>query len=72
MGFLLMRISNCLHGKRNNMKTVRFVVAVICDSISDKKEIFDTVRRYGEFKDKWEFPGGKIEEGKTPQQAIVR
>ena len=54
------------------MKTVRFVVAVICDSISDKKEIFDTVRRYGEFKDKWEFPGGKIEEGKTPQQAIVR
>lgn len=54
------------------MKTVRVVAAVICDSIKDKKQIFATARGYGEFKGQWEFPGGKIEEGETPQQALVR
>ncbi len=54
------------------MKTVKVAAAVICDSISDKKQIFATARGYGEFKGQWEFPGGKIEEGETPQQALVR
>ena len=54
------------------MKTVRVVAAVICDSIEKKTKIFSTARGYGEFKGGWEFPGGKIEEGETPEQAIVR
>lgn len=54
------------------MKTVRVVAAVICDSIKEKKQILATERGYGEFKGQWEFPGGKIEEGETPQQALVR
>ena len=54
------------------MKTVRVVAAVICDSINEKKQIFATARGYGEFKGQWEVPGGKIEEGETPQQALVR
>lgn len=54
------------------MKVVRVVAAVICDSIKDKKQIFATARGYGDFKGQWEFPGGKIEEGETPQQALVR
>ena len=54
------------------MKTVKVVAAVICDSINDRKQIFATARGYGEFKGQWEFPGGKIEEGETPQQALIR
>lgn len=54
------------------MRVVKVVAAVICDSINDKKQIFATARGYGEFKGQWEFPGGKIEEGETPQQALVR
>ena len=54
------------------MKIVRVVAAVICDSLQEKKLIFATARGYGEFKGQWEFPGGKIEEGETPQQALVR
>lgn len=54
------------------MKMIRVVAAVICDSINEKKQIFATARGYGEFKGQWEFPGGKIEEGETPQQALVR
>ena len=54
------------------MKTINVVAAVICDSIKDKKQIFATARGYGDFKGQWEFPGGKIEEGETPQQALVR
>lgn len=54
------------------MKTIKVVAAVICDSIKDKKQIFATARGYGEFKGQWEFPGGKVEEGETPQQALVR
>ncbi len=50
------------------MKLVRVVAAVIRDG--DK--IFATQRGYGEFKDGWEFPGGKIEPGETPQEALVR
>ena len=54
------------------MKTIRVVAAVICDSLQAKTRIFTTARGYGEFKGMWEFPGGKIEPGETPQQALVR
>ncbi len=54
------------------MKTVRVVAAVICNSIENKSKIFATARGYGEFKGGWEFPGGKIEEGETPQEALKR
>lgn len=50
------------------MKRIKVVAAVI------KRDdmIFATKRGYGDFKGWWEFPGGKIEEGETPQQALVR
>ena len=54
------------------MKTIKVVAAVICDSLKDKKRIFATARGYGDFKGQWEFPGGKIEDGETPQQALAR
>ena len=50
------------------MKVVKVVAAII----AQEGRIFATQRGYGEFKDGWEFPGGKIEEGETPQQALVR
>lgn len=55
------------------MKTIR-VVAAVLKAENDKAEsmIFATQRGYGEFKGGWEFPGGKIEEGETPQEALVR
>lgn len=49
-------------------KTVRVVAAVIRGGNS----IFATARGYGAYKGWWEFPGGKIEEGETPQEALVR
>lgn len=54
------------------MKSIRVVAAVICDSVKEKQKIFATARGYGEFKGRWEFPGGKIEEGETPEQALKR
>ena len=54
------------------MKTMRVVAAVICDSFEKKQKIFATAKGYGEFKGRWEFPGGKVEPGETPQQALVR
>ena len=50
------------------MKTIKVVAAVI----KNEDKIFATQRGYGEFKDGWEFPGGKIEAGETPQQALKR
>ena len=50
------------------MKTVNVVAAVICEN----GRVFATQRGYGENKDGWEFPGGKIEPGETPQQALAR
>lgn len=54
------------------MKTIKVVAAVICDSLKNKTKIFSTARGYGEFKGGWEFPGGKIEEGETPKEALIR
>ena len=55
------------------MKIVRVVAAVI-KAVNDIGEpiIFATQRGYGEFKGGWEFPGGKIEDGETPQEALKR
>lgn len=55
------------------MKTARVVAAVI-KAVNEKGEpiIFATQRGYGEFKGGWEFPGGKIEMGETPQEALKR
>lgn len=50
------------------MKTIEVVAAII----KDGNKIFATQRGYGEFKDGWEFPGGKIEDRESPQEALVR
>ena len=55
------------------MKTVKVVAAVITASNENgEKMIFATQRGYGDFKGGWEFPGGKIESGETPQEALKR
>ena len=55
------------------MKTIRVVAAVIkAVNKEGSPIIFATQRGYGEMKDGWEFPGGKIEEGETPEQALKR
>ncbi len=50
------------------MKTIRVVAAIIRDG----EKLFATQRGYGEYKDKWEFPGGKVEENETPEDALIR
>ena len=55
------------------MKTVRVVAALIKSADRQGEPvIFATQRGYGEYKDWWEFPGGKIEDGESPQDALVR
>ena len=50
------------------MRTIKVVAAIIIDG----ENVFATQRGYGEFEGGWEFPGGKIEEGETPEEALVR
>ena len=50
------------------MKTLKVVAAII----KDKDKIFATKRGHGEFKNGWEFPGGKIEPGERPEEALHR
>ena len=51
------------------MKTIEVVAAVIFD---ERGRIFATQRGYGEWEDWWEFPGGKMEAGETPEMALKR
>lgn len=53
---------------QRKMKTINVVAAIIRDG----NRVFATQRGYGDYKDSWEFPGGKIETGETPQKALVR
>lgn len=55
-------------GKLNGMKEIEVVAAVIRRG----NRVFAVQRGYGEFKDGWEFPGGKIEKGETPREALKR
>lgn len=50
------------------LKSIEVVAAIICR----EGKVFATQRGYGDFKDMWEFPGGKMESGETPQDALVR
>ena len=54
------------------MENTRKQIEVVAAIITDGEKIFATQRGYGEFKDGWEFPGGKIEQGETPKQALQR
>ncbi|MBQ5959812.1 MAG: (deoxy)nucleoside triphosphate pyrophosphohydrolase [Firmicutes bacterium] len=53
---------------QNSYKTIHVAAAIICN----EDRIFATQRGYGEWKDFWEFPGGKIEPGETPVEALRR
>ncbi len=54
------------------MKTIKVAAAIICDSFPNIKKVYATARGYGEFRGLWEFPGGKVEAGETPRQALER
>lgn len=55
------------------MKVVNVVAAIItAEDKKGQKIVFATQRGYGEYKDGWEFPGGKVEVGETPEQALAR
>ena len=54
--------------RSNNLKTIEVVAAVI----QKNNKYFATQRGYGAYKDWWEFPGGKIEPGESPEKALVR
>ena len=50
------------------VKTISVVAAII----RDNNKVFATARGYGKYKGWWEFPGGKVEQGETPEDALVR
>lgn len=54
--------------RKREMKSISVVAAIIRDG----DRIFATQKGYGPYKGWWEFPGGKIEQGETPQQALKR
>ena len=54
--------------QKNDMKRIEVVAAIICKD----DRIFATQRGYGDWKDWWEFPGGKMEAGETPEEALIR
>ncbi|MDD5936583.1 MAG: (deoxy)nucleoside triphosphate pyrophosphohydrolase [Clostridiales bacterium] len=54
------------------MKTIEVVAAIIMSDKENTDKVFATQRGYGEFKGGWEFPGGKMEEGETREEALVR
>ena len=56
----------------NEDKEVSKAIEVVAAVIKNDDKIFSTQRGYGEFKDMWEFPGGKMESGEAPEAALVR
>ena len=56
----------------NKIVTVSGAIILRTNPETNRKEIFATQRGYGDYKDGWEFPGGKLEPGETPQQCIER
>ena len=56
----------------NKIVTVSGAIILRTNPETNRKEIFATQRGYGDYKDGWEFPGGKLEPGETPEQCIER
>ena len=54
------------------METSRKTINVVAALIRDGKRVFATARGYGNYKGWWEFPGGKVEPGESPKDALVR
>ncbi|WP_034444509.1 (deoxy)nucleoside triphosphate pyrophosphohydrolase [Butyrivibrio sp. AE2032] len=54
------------------MDTSRKIINVVAALIGDDKRVFATARGYGNYKGWWEFPGGKVEPGESPEDALVR
>lgn len=52
--------------------TIKVVAAVIVDDLQKKTKVYATARGYGEFRGQWEFPGGKVEDHESPEQALIR